>query len=178
MALVPPVSLVLVASADATLASPRAEGSKVKRIVRHRGINGGTRSMTCAPPFRGALTVGGETVYAAKGRKICLSARGPSRSLATSRRQPGKKAYRRQARDNACGIVTRQGEDAEITKGEGRGPNVSGFVALAIEPIRASARHALMQNHRLDCLRSFPRCGLTEAKRHFGGNRGTASDHW
>jgi len=33
----------LVASADATLASPRAGGSKVKRIVRHRGINGGTR---------------------------------------------------------------------------------------------------------------------------------------
>ena len=42
----------------------------------------------------------GETVYAAKGRRICLSARGPSGSLAASRRQPGKRrcAGRRETR--------------------------------------------------------------------------------
>ena len=61
---------------------------------------------------------------------------------------------------------------------EGEGSNVSGFAGLAIERIRAGARHVRTQNNRLDWLGSLFRCGLTEAKRHFGGNRRTASDHW
>ena len=55
---------------------------------------------------------------------------------------------------------------------------MSGFAGLAIERIRAGARHVRMQNNRLDWLGSLFRCGLTEAKPHFGGNRRTASDHW
>jgi hypothetical protein len=104
----------LVASADATLASPRAGGSKVKRIVRHRGINGGPESNDRRASWRTPCR--GETVYAAKGRRICLSARTQRvlRNITGGSRAKGERACL--AGDNPCGIVTRKGEDAESAK--------------------------------------------------------------